>query len=135
MEPLKLQHKCSDYRFIIAESNLLSPEDGPAIALERVQGSIIVAYSDFARYVGATQEDASRRKRLFAVCRLLTHLLHSSNDLDSFCLADILPVDIYMYEAHYCPKNEVIYVGEFLYNLACAGHLHNINPKDILFVD
>ena len=132
MEPVRLKYSRFDYRFIIADVSLLHPGSGPVIAIERIKDSLIVAYSNYDEYVGTTKDDASHMDRLHAVIGFLNYALHDLSTTGVESLSDVTPIDIYMYEQFMCPAGEAIYAGEFLYNMACAGLLANVNPEDII---
>lgn len=133
MEPKKLKFSRIDYEFVVSNNNFLYPWEGPGIVLNRVYDGMTVACSNYGHFVGTTAEDESHISRLTAAAHFLTYILHCGEGLGIYSLSDIRPVDIYMYEKCTCPPSEVVYVGEFLYNLSCAGHLLNVQPEDILF--
>ena len=132
MDTVKLQYHYYDSRFVVSDMNLLDPDSGPCIALERIGDGLIIGYTNFGQFVESSSEDASHMERLETAARLLSHFLVRMERFGIERLSDIPLGRINEYLHVMCDDKEVIYAGEFVYNLACSGYLTHIEPVDLI---
>lgn len=132
MDSIKLKYHYCDYRFVVTELNLLDPDSGPCIALERVRDGLVIGYTNFGRFVGSNPCDASHAERLEAAARLLSHFLLHMERFGIERLSDLPSGRINEYLHVMCDDSEKIYAGEFVYNLARAGYLTFVEPEDLI---
>ena len=130
---LRLREDYTRYRFAVADHDIFDPECRASIVLVRLKDLMVIAYTDYERYVsGSVSDGAPYIRKLYAVADFLNYTIYYARRLGTYSLSDITLDAVQTYERYISDKRHTIIVGDFIYNLSLAGKLKNIKPADLI---